>query len=205
MTSGFALDRRDDQTTNVGQRIVVVHLASLPNSEFTVTVSQSVKWAVTVSRLSGHATSSPVRAHVGTSGSSGNADPPNLTGIVSGDLVLGLVGNKKNDTWTPPSGYAERYDNPNSTDGLPSNSMADKTATGTSEDPGGFVPSSGAEWCAAAVAIAPAAGGAAVSLVPPRRDRSSRGLVMRMQRLRSGSLVPERWHDRIHAPAPAGC
>jgi hypothetical protein len=167
--TGGTLIRRDNQLTNVGQLLAWLIYAG--GGLTAVAFSTGVKWAASISRITGHDPTTPIRAHLGTTGSSGAPNCPNLAGLTIGDLVLALAGNKKNSSYNgQPTGYSERYDNPNAV-GLPSNVMATKTAAASSEDPEEFNPTDAAEWAAATIAIAPAAGAAATSYAHSRRDR----------------------------------
>lgn len=172
-----AVSAKVDQGANVGQRCYwkIATSTDVTNGHIGAQAtffSTSVKFSATLSRFDGHHATTPIRGRASASSASGNPDPPNITSIVSDDLLLAMAAAKSQTTYSaPPSGYVERYDNPNSADGTPSLVMADKTATGTSDDPSTFTPGGASEWVSETVAITPAAGGQAA---PPRTDHQYR-------------------------------
>lgn len=158
--SQWTLVEREDQLTNVGNAVYrrAEDGAALGN----ITLGTSVKLAWTVTRLDGHDAATPMDvAAVGANSASGNPDPPSIDPVTDDCLIFAFCSAKTQTTYTPPSTFTERHDNPNSADGSPGQSGATLQHTGSAAvDPGTFTPGAASEWAACTVAIRPAAGGA---------------------------------------------
>lgn len=166
--------RTDSQVANVGQRVAwrIENGAALTAVSF----SQAAAFAWTVCRISGHDPTTPIDAHQGANNAAGNPDPPSVTTSGVDRLALACVAGKIQTTYTPPSGYTEQFDNPNTTAGIPGNCGATKTVASVGvEDPATFTPGSASEWVAATVAIAPVAG-TAVTLVAATETDTAQAL-----------------------------
>lgn len=154
--TGFTTLVTINQSANVGLRVAWKIAAG--SDSVSGSLSIPVKYSTQCARFTGHDPTTPFRTPpAGASSSSGNPDPPDHTGLTSGDLVLAYAGAKTQTTYTPPTNYTERYDLPNTSGGIPSHSMASREITTSSENPGTFTPASASEWAAATVAIAPVA------------------------------------------------
>lgn len=127
---------------------------------YTFRISQSPKWSMGIARVVGADIAHPDGPIVTFSGASGptafEATAPSLTTVDCNTLVLAFFTNKKNATWTPPSGTIEAYDDPNNQQGLTSNMMSYFVQT----DPGATgdltaIASQAESWVAQAIAIRP--------------------------------------------------
>ncbi|MCL6257633.1 S8 family serine peptidase [Aquiflexum sp. TKW24L] len=91
-------------------------------------ISQSPKWTMGISRVSGadiNHPDGPIASFSGLSGAQGFvATAPSLITIDCNTMVMLFYTNKKNATWTPPTGTIEVYDDPNDQQGLTSNMMS---------------------------------------------------------------------------------
>jgi MSHA biogenesis protein MshQ len=123
--AGWTLIRRTDQGTNAGMGTYYKWAGASEPATYTFETSNSSKWAVGMSRISGAYTLSPIHASNGATGTSGTSvTAPSVTTTKLNTLVLAFYTNKKHATYTPASTTTERYDAPNSAEGLPSNMMA---------------------------------------------------------------------------------
>ena len=127
---------------------------------YTFRISQSPKWSMGIARVVGADVTHKAGPIVTFSGASGTtafeATAPSLTTVDCNTLVLAFFTNKKNATWTPPSGTIEAYDDPNNQQGLTSNMMSYFVQT----DPGKTgnltaIASQAESWVAQAIAIRP--------------------------------------------------
>lgn len=163
--TGFTTLVTINQLTNIGLRVAWKIAAG--SDSVTGSLSTSAKYSTQCARFSGHDPTTPFRTPpAGASNSSGNPDPPDHTGLTSGDLVLAYAAVKTQTTFTPPTNYTERFDLPNTVSGIPGHSMASREIATSSENPGTFTPASASEWAAATVAIAP---GVAAAALPGKR------------------------------------
>lgn len=154
--SAFTLWDREDNSSNIGHVIAYREHDGTSLGSFSLNSSQ--KWSYTISRIDGQDPDVAVAAHkvAGANGSSGNPNPPSVTTTIDESLVFAIVANKKGATYTAPSGYTERWDNPNTSGGLPSNWGGSKTKSPAgAEDPGTPTASETETWVAGTVAIAP--------------------------------------------------
>ncbi len=167
VTNGnFTTLRTDFESEDVGQRIAYrVHDGGALGS---FSFSEEVKWAFTIGRISGPDTTTPIHVDAGANGTEFDPDPPPVTTTITDTLIVVLVGNKTTTLYTPPSGYTEEYDNPNTTDGVPSNEGSHKDLpTATTENPGVADAVDEDSWVAATVAIAPSGGAPATVIKDP--------------------------------------
>ncbi|MDI1325099.1 MAG: S8 family serine peptidase [Algoriphagus sp.] len=123
-------------------------------------ISQSPKWTMGITRVSGadidHPEGPIVTFSAASGGSAIEATAPSLTTVDCNTLVMLFYSNKKNTTWTAPAGTIEVYDDPNDQQGLTSNMMSyfiqsDAGETGDLT----AVASLGENWVAQAIAIRP--------------------------------------------------
>lgn len=123
-------------------------------------ISQSPKWTMGISRVSGADINHPDGPIVVSSGLSGAqslvATAPSLTTVDCNTMVMLFFTNKKDATWTPPAGTIEVYDDPNSQQGLTSNMMS-YYIQGEPGRTGDFraTASMSEHWVAQAIAIRP--------------------------------------------------
>jgi hypothetical protein len=169
--SGWQLIRRTNQLNQVA--MVTFYKIATANEPTTYgfRISQSPKWTMGISRISGADVThkdGPIVIDSGASGASGMvATAPSLTTAECNTLVLAFFTNKQNATWTAPSGFTEVYDDPNNQQGLTSNMMAFTVRN----DPGqtGDISaraSVGESWAAQAIAIRPKASETNLRIVP---------------------------------------
>src|SRR5688572_4529145 len=117
--TGWTSILRTDQSSNVGMQ---TFWKVYDGSAISFTLGTSKKWAAGVSRITGANTSSPINISGGSSASSGNPVAPSITTTLNNTMVPSFFTNKTSATYTGV--ITERYDAPNTTDGLPSNMMA---------------------------------------------------------------------------------
>src|SRR5688572_3328177 len=123
--AGWTLIRRTDQSTNAGMGTYYKWAGASEPATYDFETSNSSKWAAGMSRISGAHTLSPINASNGASGTSGTSvTAPTVTTTRPNTLVLAFYTNKKHATYAPAGTTTERYDAPNSVEGLPSNMMA---------------------------------------------------------------------------------
>lgn len=154
ITNGSGLDGTGDQRSEARYRFV----DGTETASITLTSTSDV-WASFAFRITGHAASVAPQCAAAT-GSSGNADPPNLTpswgdkqtlwiaycGVADGDAVISAV----------PSGYTSRgADAAGSATGGMAHGLASFEQFGSSQDPGAFTNSSFG-WRALTIGIEPA-------------------------------------------------
>ncbi|MCH6234335.1 S8 family serine peptidase [Cognataquiflexum rubidum] len=125
----WILIRRVNQLNQVA--MVTYYKVITSNNEpltYRFRISQSPKWTMGISRVSGADINHPDGPIVVSSGLSGAqsliATAPSLTTMDCNTMVMLFYTNKKNATWTPPAGTIEVYDDPNNQQGLTSNMMA---------------------------------------------------------------------------------
>lgn len=123
-------------------------------------INQSPKWTMGITRVRGADVTHPDGPIVTFSGASDNtasvATAPSLTTVDCNTMVMVFYTNKKNATWTGPTGTIEVYDDPNNQQGLTSNMMAyyiknDPGPTGNLS----ATASIAENWVAQAIAIRP--------------------------------------------------
>lgn len=167
-TIAHATNGRANQGTNIGAYFgwrLATTIDVIAGNVLRPSLSTTAKWSSTISRWDGHDAATPINAS-GTpaSNTSGNPDPPSVTSTVDGCLLVALCAAKSQTTYTAPSGYTERWDNPNSTSGTPGLSGASKAQVSAGADnPATFTPGSASEWVAQTFAIA-ASGGVATPI-----------------------------------------
>jgi MSHA biogenesis protein MshQ len=124
--TGWTLIRRTNQSTDVGMATYYKVAGASEPANYSFTLTNSPKWAIGISRITNAYTVSPVNASngAGANNSSVNVDAPSVTTTRANTLVLAFYTNKKHATFTPHATTTERYDQPNSAGGLPSNMMA---------------------------------------------------------------------------------
>lgn len=122
--TGWTLIRRTDQSSNVGMATYFRIATSGEPASYAFRASG--KWAVGISRVSGANQTSPIAVSNGNSSSNSSTSvvAPSVTTTAANQLVLAFYTNKKNGTYTPASGTTERYDAPNTSEGIPSNMLA---------------------------------------------------------------------------------
>jgi hypothetical protein len=162
--SGWQLIRRTNQLNQVAMVTFYKIATANEPSTYGFRISQSPKWTMGISRISGadvNHKDGPIVTDSGASGASAMvATAPSLTTAECNTLVLAFFTNKQNATWTAPSGFTEVYDDPNNQQGLTSNMMAFSLRN----DPGptGEISaraSVGESWAAQAIAVRPKAKG----------------------------------------------
>lgn len=125
-------------------------------------ISQSPKWTMGITRVSGADINHPKGPIATFSGASGSpaffATAPSLTTTDCNTLVMMFYTNKKNATWTPQAGTIEVYDDPNNQQGLTSNMMSYfvQSEPGTTGNLSATA-SMSENWVAQAIAIRPLA------------------------------------------------
>lgn len=123
-------------------------------------ISQSPKWSIGISRVSGADINHPDGPILASSGLSGAqsliATAPSLTTVQCNTMVMLFYTNKKDATWMPPAGTIEVYDDPNTQQGLTSNMMS-YYIQGEPGRTGDFraTASISEHWAAQAIAIRP--------------------------------------------------
>ncbi|MCH6232820.1 MBG domain-containing protein [Cognataquiflexum rubidum] len=122
--TGWTLILRTDQSSNVGMATYWKIATSSEPSSYAFRAGG--KWAVGISRISGANQTSPIAVSNGISSSSSSTSvvAPTVTTTANDQLVLAFYTNKKNGTYIPASGTTERYDEPNTSEGMPSNMLA---------------------------------------------------------------------------------
>jgi len=152
LLSGWTLLIRTNNTTNVGQAIYY-KVANNEPASYTWTITQGSKTCIGVARIS-NASSSNILTNAST-GSGTAVTAPTITTAVNNCLILAFYTNKSSGTYTGVT--TERWDDPNTASGIPSNMLAtfeqvtagatgDKTATATVSE----------SWVATQVVIRPA-------------------------------------------------
>lgn len=155
--SGWTLVRRDNKLNYVGMATYYKVAGSNEPSTYTFTLSNGPKWSIGITRIEGADTNNPIAAHGGAYGHDDDyVKAPSINTTNYNSLVMAFYTNKKDATWTPPTGTTEVYDAPNTQQGLTSNMMAyyirtqpgatgSKTATPSKKD----------VWVAQQIAINP--------------------------------------------------
>jgi hypothetical protein len=129
-------------------------------SSYVFGFSNSPKWSIGISRITGADQANPIDVHSGNSGNkSYSAVASSITTTFCNELVLTFYTNKRDANWTAAAGTTEVYDAPNNQNGLTSNMMAyfvqaDKGATGSKT----ATATINEVWVAQQIAIRPAAG-----------------------------------------------
>jgi RHS repeat-associated protein len=157
--SGWTLIRRTNQSSNVGHATYRKVAGASEPASYAFALTNSPKWSLGGCAIAGAHATTPIDAHNGASGSSGNPSAPSLTTTGPSRLVLAFYANKKPATFSNYTSPAiERFDAPNTSGGLPSNAMAsyEQPAAGASGAKSA-TPSEQAEWVAQQIAIAPGA------------------------------------------------
>ncbi len=156
--SGWTLIRRDNKSNYVGMATYYKVAGSNEPMAYTFTMTNGPKWSIGITRVEGADANNPINAHGGDSGHDDDDDvkAPSITTNVTNALVMAFYTNKKDATWTPPSGTTELYDRPNTQQGLTSNMMAyyvkaQPGATGSKT----AKPSKEEVWVAQQIAIKP--------------------------------------------------
>ncbi len=123
--SGWTLIRRDNKYNYVGMATYYKVAGDSEPTSYTFTLSNGPKWSIGISRIEGADPNNPINAHGGAFGhDDDDVKAPSITTNVYNALVMAFYTNKKDATWTPPSGTTEVYDRPNTQQGLTSNMMA---------------------------------------------------------------------------------
>jgi MSHA biogenesis protein MshQ len=154
--TGWTLVRRTNNGTDAGMATYWKWAGSSEPASYSFTLTNSPKWSVGVSRITGADTTTPIDISGGTTGGSGNVTAPSVNTTVADALVLAFYTNKKPATYTAAGGTDERYDAPNTSGGLPSNMMAtfvqaSAGATGNKA----ATPSESEKWAGQQVAVRP--------------------------------------------------
>ena len=154
--SGWTLIRRTDSGSNNGMATYYKVAGASEPADYDFGLSGGSSWAIGISRINGFDTSDPVDVSQGDTGGSGDVDAPSVTTTVSNTLVLAFYTNKKGATYTPDGGTSEQYDDPNTSDGLPSNMLATfAKVTAGSTGVKTAQPSESDAWTGQKVAISP--------------------------------------------------
>jgi hypothetical protein len=125
----WRLIRRTNQSSRIGMATYfkIVTSANEPSS-YGFRITNSPKWSMGISRISGADIShprGPIELSCGAGGTtSSTARIPSLTTTNCNSLVLAFFTNRRDGTWSQPSGFTEVYDDPNTQQRLPSNMMA---------------------------------------------------------------------------------
>src|SRR5688572_29479437 len=123
--AGWTLLLRTNQVGDIGMQTYYRIADGTDGASFTFTLNNSPKWAAGISRISGVDQVGPI--HVSAGGSSGGTAStsvvaPSITTTIPNTLILAFFTNKHQSTYTGVS--TERYDVPNTANGLPSNMLA---------------------------------------------------------------------------------
>ena len=124
--TGWTLVRRQDQLTDVGLAVFFKQAGASEPADYTWTLTASKKFCAGIARIEGAPGVLPVDVQDGDNSSTASASvpAPSVTTTLDDELVLCFYTNKKSSTYTPDGSTIERWDDPNVTDGLPSNMMA---------------------------------------------------------------------------------
>ncbi len=163
---GWTLIRKTDAASDVGEATYYRVAGGSEGASYTFTLSQSKKFSAAIAAYYGVHNPSPQSATSSgaTGASSTTATATSITTTFTDSLVLAFFTNKKNSTWTPPTGMTERYDVPNAAGGMPSLSSASVVQAAAAATGAKAATSSDAEiWVAQLVALrvdatAPSAG-----------------------------------------------
>jgi hypothetical protein len=124
---GWTLIRATNQSTNVGIATFYrfATAADIGGSDYSFTVSDGPKWSIAIIRLTGVSTTSPIQIDNGNSSSSQSTSvvAPAIVTTTANAFVAAFFTNKKASTYTQSFG-TERFDVPNTGQGIPSNMMA---------------------------------------------------------------------------------
>lgn len=122
--AGWTLIRRSDHSTDAGLSTYYKVAGATEPASYAFAFSAGSKWCIGIARISNVNTSSPIDVSAGSSGSGSSVSAPSVTTSGSARLVLCFYTNKKDASYTPAGTTSERYDNPNTSEGQPSNMMA---------------------------------------------------------------------------------
>ncbi|REK35238.1 MAG: T9SS C-terminal target domain-containing protein [Bacteroidetes bacterium] len=153
---GWNLIIRRDNGSDVGMAIYYKVAGGSEPENYSFGLTNGAKWAIACSRISNASLSTPVNAVGAQTGYGSSVNAPSLNTTVNNTLVLCFYTNKKFSTYTPHASTIERYDFPNSVEGVPSNMMASFVRSATGSTGSIEATSTDAEsWVAAQVAINP--------------------------------------------------
>lgn len=159
--SGWTLVQRINSGTDNGAAAYYKMAGSSEPASYTFTLTNSPKHAGGIVRYSGVDSVNPINVSATNSGTSSTSQvAPSVTTTVNNAKVLVYYTSKKPATYTPAATTTERWDAPNTADGLPSNMMADfeqvtAGATGTKT----ATASEAEVWQTITVALTPADSG----------------------------------------------
>ena len=137
---GWALILRTNNGMDCGIATYYKIATGGESSSYSFGFTNGSKWCMGITHITGANTSFPIGIASGAAGNGTATSAPSLTTNDDNTLVLCYYTNKKDATFTPAAGTIEKFDDPNSPEGLPSNMMAyfvqatagasgDKTAT----------------------------------------------------------------------------
>jgi len=122
--AGWTLIRRSNSYRYVGMATYYrLATASEPNS-YSFPLDEKIKWAASISRISGADPEKPRDNSARATGKKGNVVAASVTTRKDNTLVLAYYTNRRNASYTPDLSTIERYDEPNTAGDLPSNMLA---------------------------------------------------------------------------------
>jgi hypothetical protein len=123
--AGWISILRTNRTTDAGMETYYKVATEDEPSSYTFRLTNSPKWAIGISRITGADTNDPIMVAQGASGGQvANAVAPSITTDGCNTLVMAFYSNKKDATFSTPTGTTKRYDHPNKKEGHPSNMLA---------------------------------------------------------------------------------
>ncbi len=122
--AGWSLIIRNDNSTDAGLAIYYLIAGAAEPASYNFTLVNGSKWSIGCSRISGINTAGPIDLSGGSTGNGTAVSAPSVTTTENNTLVLGYYTNKKSSTYTADITTTERYDVPNTPDGIPSNMLA---------------------------------------------------------------------------------
>jgi len=152
--AGWTVILKTNNSTDCGMvTYYKVATASEPVS-YTFGILNGSKWAIGCSRISNVSVASPIDVFMGATGSGITTTAPSITTSSNNALILCFYTNKKDASYTAAVSTTERYDDPNTTEGLPSNMMSSfKMISAGSTGPRNAIASETERWVGQQVAI----------------------------------------------------
>jgi hypothetical protein len=120
--TGWTLIKITNNTTNLGLATYWKIAGSIEPNSYSFSSTGGKKWSLGISRITGVSKEQPIagyREAIGTVATF-NVDAPSVTSTEPNQLVVAVYTNKKATIYTPMAGTTERFDRPNTTEGLPS-------------------------------------------------------------------------------------
>jgi len=154
--SGWILVRRKNKSRNIGMGVYYRIAGESEPASYLFPLNKTLKWAASISRISGVDIETPVGASGGSSGRNGSVSAPSITTTKDNALILAFYTNRRNTTYAPHSATTERYDAPNAPEGRPSNMLAtfEQTAAGVTGNKTAKPSRSDRQWVGMQISIA---------------------------------------------------